>query len=67
VECNTLVIYELDYKMIVDRYTDTILDDYGGYETLMQTKLSTDQSFVLERDEVIKDSALKERVKLTQN
>jgi hypothetical protein len=53
--------------MIVDRYTDTILDDYGGYETLMQTKLSTDQSFVLERDEVIKDSALKERVKLTQN
>jgi hypothetical protein len=46
--------------MIVDRYTDTILDDYGGgYETLKQTKLSTDQSFVLERDEVIKDSAYK--------
>jgi hypothetical protein len=45
--------------MIVDRYTDIILDDYGGYETLKQTKLSTDQSFVLERDEVIKDSAYK--------
>ena len=27
--------------MIVDRYTDTILDDYGGYETLKQTILST--------------------------
>jgi hypothetical protein len=43
--------------MIVDHYTDTILDDYDGYETLKQTKLSADQSFVLERDEVIKDSA----------
>ena len=49
----------LQSQIIVDRYTDTILDDYGGYETLKQTKLSTDQSFVLERDEVIKDSAYK--------
>jgi hypothetical protein len=44
--------YEPDYKLIVDRYTNIIMDDYGGYETLKQTIISTDQISMLGRDEL---------------
>jgi hypothetical protein len=44
--------YEPDYKLIVERYTDTILDDYGGYETLKKAIISTDQTSMLGRDEL---------------
>jgi hypothetical protein len=44
--------YEPDYKIIVDRYTDIIMDDYGSYEALKQTIISTDQISMLGRDEL---------------
>jgi hypothetical protein len=36
--------YEPDYKLIVERYTDKILDVYGWYETLKKTIVSTDKT-----------------------
>jgi hypothetical protein len=36
--------YEPDYKLIVERYKDTILDDYGWYESLKQTIRTTDRT-----------------------
>jgi hypothetical protein len=36
--------YEPDYKLIVERYKDTILDDYGWYESLKKTIISTDKT-----------------------
>lgn len=36
--------YEPDYKLIVERYKDTILDDYGWYERLKKTIVSTDKT-----------------------
>ena len=44
--------YEPDYKLIVERYTNTILDDCGWYEILKQAIISTDHSSILERDEL---------------
>ena len=44
--------YEPDYKLIVERYTNTILDDCGWYEILKQAIISTDYSSILERDEL---------------
>ena len=44
--------YEPDYKLIVERSTNTILDDCGGYEILKQAIISTDQTSILERDEL---------------
>jgi hypothetical protein len=44
--------YEPDYKLIVDRYTDTVLGDYGWYETLKKAIISTDQTSMLGRDEL---------------
>ena len=44
--------YEPDYKLIVERSTNTILDDCGGYEILKQAIISTDQTAILERDEL---------------
>ncbi len=44
--------YEPDYKLIVERYTDKILDVYGWYESLKQTIRTTDRSSMLERDEL---------------
>ena len=44
--------YEPDYKMIVERYKDTILDDCGWYEILKHAIRTTDESYVLERDEL---------------
>jgi hypothetical protein len=44
--------YERDYKIIVERSTNTILDDCGGYEILKQAIISTDQISILERDEL---------------
>ena len=36
--------YEPDYKLIVERYKDTILDDYGWYERLKKTIITTDKT-----------------------
>ncbi len=36
--------YQPDYKLIVERYTDKILDVYGWYESLKKTILSTDKT-----------------------
>jgi hypothetical protein len=36
--------YEPDYKLIVERYTDKILDVYGWYESLKKTIVSTDKT-----------------------
>ena len=36
--------YQHDYKLIVERYKDTILDDYGWYERLKKTIVSTDKT-----------------------
>ncbi|HEX2067914.1 MAG TPA: hypothetical protein VHF08_04370 [Nitrososphaeraceae archaeon] len=44
--------YEPDYKLIVERYTDKILDVYGWYESLKQTIRTTDRTSMLERDEL---------------
>ncbi len=44
--------YEPDYKLIVERYTDKILDVYGWYENLKQTIRTTDRTSMLERDEL---------------
>jgi hypothetical protein len=44
--------YEPDYKLIVQRYTDKILDVYGWYESLKQTIRTTDRTSILERDEL---------------
>ena len=44
--------YEPDYKLIVERYTNTIMDDYGWYEILKQAIISTDHTSILERDEL---------------
>jgi hypothetical protein len=44
--------YEPDYKLIVERYTNTILDDCGWYEILKQAIISTDYRSILERDEL---------------
>ena len=44
--------YEPDYKLIVERSTNTILDDCGWYEILKQAIISTDHSSILERDEL---------------
>ena len=44
--------YEPDYKLIVERYTDKILDVYEWYESLKQTIRTTDRTFMLERDEL---------------
>jgi hypothetical protein len=44
--------YEPDYKLIVERYTDKILDVYGWYESLKKTIITTDRTSMLERDEL---------------
>ena len=44
--------YKPDYKLIVERYTDKILDVYGWYESLKQTIRTTDRTSMLERDEL---------------
>ena len=44
--------YQPDYKLIVERYTDKILDVYGWYESLKQTIRTTDRTSILERDEL---------------
>ena len=44
--------YEPDYKLIVQHYTDKILDVYGWYESLKQTIRTTDRTSILERDEL---------------
>jgi hypothetical protein len=44
--------YEPDYQLIVERYTDKILDVYGWYESLKQTIRTTDRTSMLERDEL---------------
>jgi hypothetical protein len=44
--------YEPDYKLIVERYTDKILDVYGWYESLKQTIRTTHRTSMLERDEL---------------
>jgi hypothetical protein len=44
--------YEPDYKLIVERFTNTILDDCGWYEILKQAIISTDHTSILERDEL---------------
>jgi hypothetical protein len=44
--------YEPDYKLIVERSTNTILDDCGWYEILKQAIISTDHASILERDEL---------------
>ena len=44
--------YEPDYKLIVERYTDKILDVYGWYESLKKTIITTDRTSILERDEL---------------
>jgi hypothetical protein len=44
--------YEPDYKLIVQRYTDKILDVYGWYESLKQTITTTDRTSILERNEL---------------
>ena len=44
--------YEPDYKLIVERYTDNILDVYGWYESLKQTIRTTDRTSMLGRDEL---------------
>lgn len=44
--------YKPDYKLIVDRYTDKILDVYGWYESLKKTIRTTDRTSMLERDEL---------------
>jgi hypothetical protein len=36
--------YEPNYKLIVERYTDKILDVYGWYESLKKTIVSTDKT-----------------------
>ncbi|MBD0360527.1 MAG: hypothetical protein ICV56_07450 [Nitrososphaeraceae archaeon] len=36
--------YEPDYKLIVERYTDKILDVYGWYESLKKTIRTTDKT-----------------------
>jgi hypothetical protein len=36
--------YEPDYKLIVERYKDIVLDDYGWYENLKQTSKTTDKT-----------------------
>jgi hypothetical protein len=46
--------YEPDYKLIVERYTDKILDVYGWYESLKKTIISTDKTLNV-YDEFIKD------------
>ena len=44
--------YEPDYKLIIERYTDKVLDVYGWYESLKQTIRTTDRTSMLERDEL---------------
>jgi hypothetical protein len=44
--------YEPNYKLIVERYTDKVLDVYGWYESLKQTIRTTDRTSMLERDEL---------------
>ncbi len=44
--------YQPDYKLIVERYTDKILDVYGWYESLKQTIRTTDRTSMLGRDEL---------------
>ena len=44
--------YEPDYKLIVERYQNTILDDYGWYESLKQAIRTTDKDSMLGRDEL---------------
>jgi hypothetical protein len=44
--------YEPDYKLIVERYTDKILDVYGWYESLKKTIITTDRTSMLGRDEL---------------
>ena len=44
--------YEPDYKLIVERSTNIILDDCGWYEILKQAIISTDHTSILERDEL---------------
>src|ERR671919_440817 len=39
--------YEPDYKLIVERYKDTILDDYGWYECLKKTITTTDKTLCM--------------------
>jgi hypothetical protein len=44
--------YEPDYKLIVERYIDKILDVCGWYESLKQTIRTTDRISMLGRDEL---------------
>ena len=44
--------YEPDYRLIVERYTDKILDVYGWYESLKQTIRTTYRTSMLGRDEL---------------
>ncbi len=44
--------YQPDYKLVVERYTDTILDVYGWYESLKHTIRTTDKTSMLDRDEL---------------
>jgi hypothetical protein len=44
--------YQPDYKLIVERYTDKILDVYGWYESLKKTIITTDRTSMLGRDEL---------------
>ena len=43
--------YEPDYKLLVERYKDTILDDYGWYERLKKTMITTDITLYVGKDE----------------
>ena len=42
--------YQPDYKLIVERYTDKILDVYGWYESLKKTIISTDKTLYVYDD-----------------
>jgi hypothetical protein len=44
--------YEPDYQLIVQRYTDTILDDYGWYEILKHAIRTTDKDSMGGLDEL---------------
>ena len=49
---NLTQYYEPDYKLIVERYTDKILDVYRWYESLKQAIRTTDRTSMVERDEL---------------
>ena len=42
--------YQPDYKLIVERYTDKMLDVYGWYESLKKTIISTDKTLCVYDD-----------------